>query len=375
MTTIGSGGSAGARDQASAVRCHSSGVTSSDVQARGLPVVLAHGCERRAVRPAVVAREQAARGERAGVLDQRRRRGVAPQRRELVALVGVEPEARLEQRRAVRVRGVGDDLLDGAGFDDPPAVDDGDPVGHGRRHREIVGDEHEGGAAVAAELADQLEDLGLDRDVERRRRLVGEHQHRLAGHRHRDHHPLALTAGELVRVRADPARRLGDPHPLEPRLGRPVVACRLGELPAHPHGRVERGHRVLEDRAHPLAPDAAQRGVRRADDLGAVDEDGARHLRPRGRGEQALHREAQRRFPRPALADERDDLAAGDVEVDAPQRVDDLVALVEADLEVTDGQRRRTGVVALLSLRLSPDHLSRPSARLLSSGSSGRARR
>ena len=37
MTTIESGGSAGARDQASAVRCHSSGVTSSECRHAARP--------------------------------------------------------------------------------------------------------------------------------------------------------------------------------------------------------------------------------------------------------------------------------------------------------------------------------------------------
>ena len=47
---------------------------------------------------------------------------------------------------------------------------------------------------------EQLEDLGLDRDVERGRRLVGDQQLRLARERHRDHHALAHAARQLVRV-------------------------------------------------------------------------------------------------------------------------------------------------------------------------------
>ena len=78
---------------------------------------------------------------------------------------------------------------------------------------------------------------------------------------------------------------------------------------------------------------------------------------------QPLHGEAQRRLPGPALADERDDLAAGDVEVDAAQRVDHMLALMEAHLETADGQRRDAAVAPPLRLRLSALHLSRPSAR------------
>ena len=44
---------------------------------------------------------------------------------------------------------------------------------------------------------DQVEDLLLDRHVERRRRLVGDQQLRLARDRHRDHHALLLAARQL----------------------------------------------------------------------------------------------------------------------------------------------------------------------------------
>ena len=55
------------------------------------------------------------------------------------------------------------------------------------------------------QLGEQREDLILDRDVERRRRLVGEQQLRPGGDRDRDHHPLAHAAAELVRVGVEPA--------------------------------------------------------------------------------------------------------------------------------------------------------------------------
>ena len=59
-------------------------------------------------------------------------------------------------------------------------------------------------------LADQLEDLGLDRDVEGGGRLVGEQQRRAARQRDRDHHALAHAARQLVRVLIEPSLGLGD---------------------------------------------------------------------------------------------------------------------------------------------------------------------
>src|ERR1700722_8837807 len=52
---------------------------------------------------------------------------------------------------------------------------------------------------LVLELAEQVDHLRLDRDVERRDRLVEQDQPRVERQRARDPDPLALTAGELVR--------------------------------------------------------------------------------------------------------------------------------------------------------------------------------
>src|SRR5205085_630044 len=56
---------------------------------------------------------------------------------------------------------------------------------------EVVSDEHDRGAARCAELAEKIENLRLDRDVEGRRRLVGDDELRIAGERHGNHRALA----------------------------------------------------------------------------------------------------------------------------------------------------------------------------------------
>ena len=66
-----------------------------------------------------------------------------------------------------------------------------------------------------ADVAHQVEDPGLDRDVERRRRLVGDEHLRIARERHRDHHALPHPARELVRVLARAPLRRRDPHEVE----------------------------------------------------------------------------------------------------------------------------------------------------------------
>ena len=77
----------------------------------------------------------------------------------------------------------------------------------------------------------QVEDLRLDGHVERRRRLVGDEQFRVAGERHGDHHPLLLalrtSRGGSCRCAAP---RIGDPHLVEELDG--ALAARF---PAYRH--------------------------------------------------------------------------------------------------------------------------------------------
>ena len=69
-----------------------------------------------------------------------------------------------------------------------------------------MGDEQDRGAVGVADLAQQLQHLGLHGDVERRRRLVGDEQFRLQRQPHGDHGALLHAAGELVRIFARAAR-------------------------------------------------------------------------------------------------------------------------------------------------------------------------
>ena len=68
--------------------------------------------------------------------------------------------------------------------------------------RQIVGDEEIGEAELLLQVLQQIDDLGLDRHVERRDRLVADDQLGLDRERARDADALALAAGELVRIAA-----------------------------------------------------------------------------------------------------------------------------------------------------------------------------
>ena len=75
---------------------------------------------------------------------------------------------------------------------------------------EVVGDEQVGDAEVALQLDEQLEDLGLHGDVERRDRLVADDELGLDRQRAGDGDALALAAGQLGRLALQRRRRQGD---------------------------------------------------------------------------------------------------------------------------------------------------------------------
>ncbi len=107
---------------------------------------------------------------------------------------------RREQRRRVGVARMLVQELRLAHLDDAAEVHDRDPVGDVADHGQVVRDEDVGEAELALEVLQQVQDLRLHRDVERRDRLVADDQLRLERERARDADPLALAARELVRV-------------------------------------------------------------------------------------------------------------------------------------------------------------------------------
>ena len=159
-----------------------------------------------------------------------------------------------------------------------------DPVGDLGHDAEIMRDEQDRHAALAAKRIDELQDLRLRRDVERRGRFVGDEEFRLERERHGDHHPLPLAAREFVRVGACDRLRIRQADLVEKRHGaahpllRGVEIVRaegFRHLVGHPHDRVEGGHRLLEHHADALAADLAEGPLGQAEELGAVEEDRA----------------------------------------------------------------------------------------------------
>ena len=95
-------------------------------------------------------------------------------------------------------------------------------LGH---HAEIVRDEQDAHADLLLQAAQEIQNLGLDGDVERRGRLVGDEQRGVARQRQRDHDALAHAAGHFVRILIEPPLRRRNLDELQHALGpRPRLA-------------------------------------------------------------------------------------------------------------------------------------------------------
>ena len=217
---------------------------------------------------------------------------------------------------------------------------------------EVVGDEQQRHAEARLQILQQLQDLRLDRHVERRRRLVGDQDVGLVGERHRDHHALALAARELVRIGVEPALGVGQADELAAvracaarAAARPRRLCRserLGDLLLDRVQRIERGHRLLEHHR-----DRGRRGCRAASRACAPTSSwpSKRMLLP-GRGsprvgQQLQDRQRRHRFARAALADQRQGLAALEIERDAFTASTRRAAAGEGDGEIADFEQSK----------------------------------
>ena len=180
----------------------------------------------------------AAIGEAAATEVQRERRhGTGNRGERNVALAGLGQ--RVEQLDRVRMQRPREEVFRIGHLDDLSRVHQRDAMRHLRDDREVVRDQHHRHAEPLLQVAQQVEDLRLDRDVERGRRLVGDQHLRLGRERDGDHHALLLATRHLERIVVDAPLGLRDAD-----LGQPLDRPR-------PRGR------------------AAQRGVRddRLDDL------------------------------------------------------------------------------------------------------------
>ena len=70
----------------------------------------------------------------------------------------------------------GIELVDRCVFDDRAGIENSDAVDEAGDQRQVVGDPDDRHAELGSEILHQIDDLGLDGDIERRRRLIGDQQ-------------------------------------------------------------------------------------------------------------------------------------------------------------------------------------------------------
>ena len=125
-----------------------------------------------------------------------------------------------QQRAAVGMARFREQRVRRRRLDDLAEIHHGDAVGDVLDHGEIVRDEDVGQPKPVLQLAQQVEDLRADRDVERRDRLVADDQFRLDRERAGDGDALALAAGEFVRIAPRRAAARARPAAGSPRRAR-----------------------------------------------------------------------------------------------------------------------------------------------------------
>ncbi len=245
----------------------------------------------------------------------------------------------------------GKDLPARRHFHDLAEIHDRNAMGHVLDDREIVADEQQREAELALQILQQIDDLRLDRNVERGNRLVAHDQLGFGRERARNADALTLAAGEFVGPAVQRLARQA--HGVHQRcdanleilrgFGEAEIADRLGQDVAHAHARVEARERILEHHLH-AAAHLAHRARRSVVDTLAVEDDLAR-----SNLEQPQNGAADRRLAAAGLADQRQRLAARDLERHAVHRIDELglspeQALVDRKmlLEVVDLEQRRT---------------------------------
>ena len=120
---------------------------------------------------------------------------------------------------------------------------------------EVVGDEEDGHAELIAEIAKEIENLGLDGDIESGGGFVGNEQFGLTGKGHGDHDALLHSSAELVGIIVEAFLGIGDANEVEvfDDFGVDIFDIwsveveGLGDLAADSEDGIERGGRFLKD--------------------------------------------------------------------------------------------------------------------------------
>src|SRR5207245_2602132 len=248
------------------------------------------------------------------------------------------------------VRTVEDDL-GWPHFHQPAEIEHGDAVGDVAHDTQVVGDEQIGDPALDLKVDQEVEDRGLNRDVERGGGLVAHDQARFAGERASDGNPLLEAAGELVRpnreIALGQADRAGEHE--QPLLGR--GSRDAGQLLERSAEDAPNGMAAVQRRVGILEDDLQLANVR----LGPPRERGREDMgielhRASGGGEEAEDGPGEGRLAAAGLADGSQSLPRPGRRGDGLERVDPAPILLDGfvtSLAATQGCRRTAAQAGL----------------------------
>ena len=186
-----------------------------------------------------------------------------------------------EERAGIGMARIGEYARGLPSLDDFSLAHDDHVVSDAPDDVEVMGDEQHGHAKLGLQVLQEFEDLRLNSDIERGRRLIGDQKIGAIGQRHGDHHPLALSAGELMRIGAKPLCRIDDAdlgqkfHDPRWRDGSAAVVKRndLADLPLDRMERIKRRHRLLKHHGDGVAAHRAQFVDGHFEHVAAAEED------------------------------------------------------------------------------------------------------
>ncbi|HWV54665.1 MAG TPA: hypothetical protein VNZ93_19005 [Pseudorhodoplanes sp.] len=115
-----------------------------------------------------------------------------------------------QQALGVGMLGVAQQLFGCADLHDFARIKHGNAPAQTGDDTEVVTDKKHRNAALARQPFDELDNLFLDRDIKRCRRLVRDQEFGAGRQRHRYHCALRQSAGELVWIEFKPRFRIGD---------------------------------------------------------------------------------------------------------------------------------------------------------------------
>ncbi len=250
------------------------------------------------------------------------------------ALFLTKARQRTEQSLSVWMEGLIEEGLDGGVLDDFAGVHDGDGVGDLGDDGEVVSDQHDGHLLRGLELAQEIEDLGLDGHVQSCGGLVGDEHSGMAGKGHGDHNPLTQPAAELVGIGVEALAGRADADTLErfdgqlAGLGPAELLMELDgfdDLIAHGEDGVEAGHRLLEDHGDFVAADFAHLSLGEFEQVSAFEEDFAGDYFSGRRRDQPHYAQSRDAFSAAAFTDDAQGLPSLDLPGNIINRPDQTV--------------------------------------------------